>query len=74
MIKNTKNIYSQCLFFTCIWQMFLFTLYLANLITYNSLVELSDIVPIFFFIFFLSLIFFSPFFAFIFFFFIILNI
>ena len=65
MIKNTKNIYLQCLFFTCIWQLSLFTLYLANLITYNPLVELSDIAPNFFFIFFLSLIFSSPLFTFI---------
>ena len=64
-MKHTKNIYIQCLFFTCIWQVSLFTLYLSNLITYNPLIELSDIVPNFFFIFFLSLIFSSPLFAFI---------
>ena len=64
MLKKINNIYFQCLLFTLLWQLVLFVLYIANLITYNPLIELSDILPNFFFILFLSLIFLSPLFAF----------
>ena len=64
MLKKIDNIYFQCLLFTLLWQLVLFVLYIANLITYNPLIELSDILPNFFFILFLSLIFLSPLFAF----------
>ena len=56
MLKKIDNIYFQCLLFTLLWQLVLFVLYIANLITYNPLIELSDILPNFFY-FFLSLIF-----------------
>jgi len=64
MLKKIDNIYFQCLLFTLLWQLVLFVLYIANLITYNPLIELSDILPNFFFILFLSLVFLSPLFAF----------
>ena len=64
MLKKINNIYFQCLLFTLLWQLVLFVLYIANLITYNPLIELSDILPNFFFILFLSLVFLSPLFAF----------
>ena len=63
MQKYLKNIYIQCLFVTLIWQLALYPLYLYNLITYNPLIELSDILPNLFFVFFISLLFSSPVFA-----------
>ena len=63
MFKFSNNIYLQCLFFTLLWQISLSTLYLFNLIYYNPLIELSDIIPNFFFIFFISVIFSSPLFS-----------
>ena len=48
MLKKINNIYFQCLLFTLLWQLVLFVLYIANLITYNPLIELSDILPNFF--------------------------
>ncbi len=63
MQKYLKNIYIQCLFVTLIWQLALYPLYLYNFITYNPLIELSDILPNLFFIFFISLLFSSPVFA-----------
>ena len=65
MLKNNYNIYVQCLFFTFLWQLILSTLYLIDLINYNPLVEVSDVIPNYFFIFFTSLIFSSPLFSFI---------
>lgn len=63
MFKLSNNIFLQSLFFTLIWQLALFTLYLFDLIYFNPLIELSDIIPNFFFIFFISLIFSSPLFS-----------
>ena len=63
MFKFSKNIFLQCLFFVLIWQLALFTLYLIDLIYYNPLIELSDIIPNFFFIFFITLLFSSPLFS-----------
>ena len=63
MQKYKKNIFIQCLFFTFLWQFLLTTLYLTNLITYNPLIELSDIIPNFFFIYLISLFSSSPLFG-----------
>ena len=63
MFKLPNNIYLQCLFFTMIWQLSLLTLYLLDLIYYNPLIEWSDIIPNFFFIFFITSLFSSPLFA-----------
>ena len=63
MSKNFYNIYVQCFLFTLVWQIILSTLYLADLITYNPLIEISDILPNYFFIFLISLIFLSPLFS-----------
>ena len=63
-LKNIiKNFYFQCFFFTLLWQLTLFVLYLLNFIYYNPLIELSDIIPNFLFIFLISSIFSSPLFS-----------
>lgn len=64
ILKNIiKNFYFQCFFFTLLWQLTLFVLYKLNFIYYNPLIELSDIVPNFLFIFIVSSIFLSPLFS-----------
>lgn len=64
MLKNLYNMYFQCFLFTLVWQIILSILYFVDLITYNPLIEISDILPNYFFIFFISLIFLSPLFSF----------
>ena len=65
MFKINYNIYVQCFFYTFLWQLMLLILYKIDLIYYNPLFELSDIIPNYLFIFFLSVIFSSPLFSFI---------
>ena len=64
MVKNSSNIFLQTLFFAIVWQFLLSLLYFNDLIYYNPLIELSDFLPNFLFIFFITLIFSSPLFSF----------
>lgn len=63
MSKFSNNILLQSIFFTFLWQLSLFILYFVDLIHYNPLLELSDILPNFFFIFFVTMLFSSPLFS-----------
>ena len=63
MLKNNYNIYIQSLIFTIIFQLILSILYLNDNIKYNPLIELSDIIPNYFFIFFITIVFSSPLFS-----------
>lgn len=63
MLKINNNIILQCFFYTFLWQSILSVFYVIDLINYNPLIELSDIIPNYFFIIFTTAIFSSPLFS-----------